>query len=161
MDPKRLTAIPIFSELSDTEAHRLAAFATETSAAEGQILMKEGDYSVELIAIEEGTADVILGGKKVATLKAGDLIGEMGLLEHKPRTADVIVRAPALRTPRMVMQRCSASMTTMTPRGSRISISESATCVVSRSCTCGRLAKTSTTRASLDSPVILPVSAGM
>jgi CRP/FNR family cyclic AMP-dependent transcriptional regulator len=94
MDPNRLTAIPIFSHLSPEEAKRLAAFATETSAAEGQILMKEGDYSVELIAIEEGTADVIKGGKEIASLKQGDLIGEMGLLEHRPRSADVIASSP-------------------------------------------------------------------
>jgi CRP/FNR family transcriptional regulator, cyclic AMP receptor protein len=94
MDTNRLTAIPIFSELSPQEANRLATFATETSAAEGQILMKEGDYSVELIAIEEGTADVVQGGDKVASLSAGDLIGEMGLLEHRPRSADVIASSP-------------------------------------------------------------------
>ena len=94
MDPARLTAIPIFSELSDDEAKRLAAFASETSAAEGQMLMKEGDYSVELIAIEEGTADVIQGGETVASLGPGDLIGEMGLLERKPRNADVIASFP-------------------------------------------------------------------
>jgi CRP/FNR family transcriptional regulator, cyclic AMP receptor protein len=94
MDPARLTAIPIFSELSAEEANRLAAFATETSAAEGQMLMKEGDYSVELIAIEEGTADVLKGGKKIASVKAGDLIGEMGLLDRKPRSADVIASSP-------------------------------------------------------------------
>jgi CRP-like cAMP-binding protein len=94
MDPARLTAIPIFSELSDDEARRLATFATETSAAEGQILMKEGDYSTELIAIEEGTADVIRGGEKIASLKQGDLIGEMGLLEREPRNADVIATSP-------------------------------------------------------------------
>jgi CRP-like cAMP-binding protein len=94
MDPARLTAIPIFSELSDEEAKRLSAFATETSAAEGQVLMKEGDYSVELIAIEEGTADVSQGGSMIATLGPGDLIGEMGLLERKPRNADVIASSP-------------------------------------------------------------------
>jgi CRP/FNR family transcriptional regulator, cyclic AMP receptor protein len=94
MDINRLTAIPIFSELSPEEAKRLAAFATETSAADGQILMKEGDYSVELIAIEEGTADVIKGGERIASLKAGDLIGEMGLLENRPRNADVIATSP-------------------------------------------------------------------
>jgi CRP/FNR family cyclic AMP-dependent transcriptional regulator len=94
MDPNRLTAIPIFSHLSPEEAKRLAAFATETSVPEGQILMKEGDYSVELIAIEEGTADVIQGGKKIATLEEGDLIGEMGLLERRPRNADVIASSP-------------------------------------------------------------------
>jgi CRP/FNR family cyclic AMP-dependent transcriptional regulator len=94
MDPNRLTAIPLFSDLSPEEARRLAAFATETSAAEGQILMKEGDYSTELIAIEEGTADVIQNGKTVASLKAGDLIGEMGLLRREPRNADVIATSP-------------------------------------------------------------------
>src|SRR5579872_7221965 len=94
MDINRLTAIPIFSELSPEEANRLAAFATETSAAEGQILVKEGDYSVELIAIEEGTADVIQSGNKIASLNPGDLIGEMGLLERRPRSADVIATSP-------------------------------------------------------------------
>ena len=94
MDPARLTAIPLFADLSDDEARRLATFATETSAAEGQILMKEGDYSTELIAIEEGTADVIRGGEKIASLKQGDLIGEMGLLAREPRNADVIATSP-------------------------------------------------------------------
>ena len=94
MDPNRLTAIPLFSDLSPEEARRLAAFATETSAAEGQILMKQGDYSTELIAIEEGSADVIKDGDKIASLKQGDLIGEMGLLEREPRNADVIATSP-------------------------------------------------------------------
>jgi len=94
MDPNRLTAIPLFSDLSPEEARRLATFATETSAAEGQILMKEGDYSTELIAIEEGSADVIKGGNKIASLKEGDLIGEMGLIEREPRNADVIATSP-------------------------------------------------------------------
>jgi CRP/FNR family cyclic AMP-dependent transcriptional regulator len=94
IDVNRLTAIPIFAELSPEEARRLATFATETSAAEGQILMKEGDYSVELIAIEEGTADVLQGGCRIAALGPGDLIGEMGLLERRPRSADVIASSP-------------------------------------------------------------------
>ena len=94
MDPARLKEIPLFSQLSDEEAKRLAAFATETSIAEGQMLMKEGDYSTELIAIEEGTADVVQGGNKIAEVKQGDLIGEMGLLERGPRSADVVATSP-------------------------------------------------------------------
>lgn len=94
MDPDRLTAIPIFSNLSEAEAKRLAAFASETSIAEGQILMKEGDYSTELIAIEEGTADVLRDGKTIASLEAGALIGEMGLLSREPRNADVVATSP-------------------------------------------------------------------
>ena len=94
MDPDRLKAIPLFSELSAQEARRLATFATETSIAEGQILMKQGDYSTELIAIEEGTADVLRDGEKVASLGKGDLIGEIGLFERKKRNADVIATSP-------------------------------------------------------------------
>jgi CRP-like cAMP-binding protein len=56
--------------------------------------MKQGDYSTELIAIEEGTADVIRDGKKVASLDDGDVIGEMGLIERAPRNADVIATSP-------------------------------------------------------------------
>ena len=94
MDPARLKAIPLFSQLSEDEAHRLSAFATETSMADGQILMKQGDYSTELIAIEEGTADVLRDGQKIASLGKGDLIGEMGLLNREPRNADVIATSP-------------------------------------------------------------------
>jgi CRP/FNR family cyclic AMP-dependent transcriptional regulator len=94
MDPGRLTAIPIFSALSPEEARRLATFATETSAAEGQILLQEGDYSIELIMIEEGTADVVQGGRTIASLQPGDLIGEMGLIERQLRNADVIASSP-------------------------------------------------------------------
>src|SRR5579884_1777403 len=96
MDPQRLTAIPLFSQLSETEAKRLATFANETSIAEGQILMKEGDYSTELIAIEEGTADVLKNGERIASVGPGDLIGEMGLLAREPRNADVVATSPML-----------------------------------------------------------------
>ena len=94
MDPNRLTAIPLFSHLSEEEANRLAAFATETSVAAGETLMRTGDYPTELIAIEEGTADVLRDGHKIAALGAGDLIGEMGLLSREPRNADVIATSP-------------------------------------------------------------------
>jgi CRP/FNR family transcriptional regulator, cyclic AMP receptor protein len=94
MDPNRLTAIPLFSQLSPEETNRLAVFATETSIPEGQTLIREGDYSIELIAIEEGTADVVRGGETIASLTQGDLIGEMGLLRRELRNADVIATSP-------------------------------------------------------------------
>ena len=94
MDPNRLRAIPLFSDLSDEEARKLATFATETSVASDHILMKQGDYSTEMIAIEEGTADVIKDGVKIASLGPGDLIGEMGLLSRELRMASVIATSP-------------------------------------------------------------------
>ena len=45
-----------------------------------------------------------------------------------PRTADVTVREPGLRTPRIDMHRCSHSTTTSTPRGWSSATSASAIC---------------------------------
>ena len=63
-----------------------------------------------------------------------------GSLRNRPWTADVIVVVPGLRTPRIDMQRCSASMTTSTPRGYSTRSMLAAICVVRFSCTCGRRA---------------------
>ena len=72
-----------------------------------------------------------------------------------------MVRVPGFFTPRIDMHRCSASTTTSTPLGSRARSMASAIWVVIRSWTWRRWAKPSTSRASLDSPVIRPSSPGM
>jgi CRP/FNR family transcriptional regulator, cyclic AMP receptor protein len=94
MDPGRLTSIPLFSELTEQESERLATFATETSVREGELLVREGEFSTELIAIEEGTAEVLRGDARIATLGAGDVVGETGLLRREPRNADVVATSP-------------------------------------------------------------------
>jgi len=94
MDPSRLRAIELFSNLSDDDLRRVATFATETSVGEGEILMREGDYATDLVGIEEGTAEVQRGGDTIATLAAGDVFGEMGLIEKSKRSASVVSRSP-------------------------------------------------------------------
>ena len=80
---------------------------------------------------------------------------------NPPRTAEVVVVDPGLRMPRIAMHRCSHSMTTMTACAPSLSTSASAICDVNRSCTCGRLAYMSASRASFDRPVTCPLFPGM
>jgi CRP/FNR family transcriptional regulator, cyclic AMP receptor protein len=94
MDAARLTKIAVFSELSPDELSRLAAFAIETSYPAGAKLLREGNYSTELYAIVEGTADVMRDGQKLDSVGPGELIGEMGLLEKARRSADVVATSP-------------------------------------------------------------------
>lgn len=94
MDPARLRSIPLFADLSDAETRKLATFATETSFGPQQVLMRQGDYSNDLLAIEEGTADVVRDGQTIASVGPGDLIGEMGLLSRDLRMASVVATAP-------------------------------------------------------------------
>ncbi len=94
MDPARLKSIRVFEQLSDEQLRTIAPFADETSVPEGEQLVREGDFSYELIGIEEGTAKVTRGGEEVAELGPGDFFGEIALLEEQRRTASVIARTP-------------------------------------------------------------------
>ncbi|HEV7885092.1 MAG TPA: cyclic nucleotide-binding domain-containing protein [Solirubrobacteraceae bacterium] len=96
MDPDRLKAIPLFASLDDETLRAIATFATETSVPAGKNLLTEGDYAYELMAIEEGQAEVVRGGKHVATLGPGEFFGEMALLENTLRTASVVALTPML-----------------------------------------------------------------
>jgi Cyclic nucleotide-binding domain len=62
----------------------------------GKELVREGDYSYDVLAIEEGTARVERGRELVADLGPGDVAGEMGVLERSQRNATVVATSPML-----------------------------------------------------------------
>jgi len=90
MDKARLKEIPLFANLEDGDLQVIATFASETSVSEGEVLVREGDFSYDLIAIEEGTAEVRRGTDAVATLGPGDFFGEIGVMKNELRTATVL-----------------------------------------------------------------------
>ncbi len=96
MDPARLTNSPVFAELDQEHLSRLAAFATEQSYPVGATLVREGDFATELYVVEEGSADVVHGGRVIGSVGPGDVVGEIGVLERTQRTADVVVTAPLM-----------------------------------------------------------------
>ena len=73
-----------------------------------------------------------------------------------PLIAEVTQMLPGLRTPRIVMQECVASITTATPFTSSSSTSRSAICFGHPLLHLRPLRNTSTTRASLLRPTTLP-----
>jgi len=94
MDPGRLKSIPLFADISDQELGQIATFAQEISVEAGRVLVREGDFSYEFMAIEEGEAEVTRHGEHVADLAPGDFFGEMGLLEKTLRNATVTAKTP-------------------------------------------------------------------
>ena len=94
MDASRLKSIPLFEEVGDEELAQIAPFAQEISVEAGKVLVREGDFSYEFMAIEEGTAEVTRGGEHVADLGPGDFFGEVGLLEKTLRNATVTAKTP-------------------------------------------------------------------
>jgi CRP/FNR family cyclic AMP-dependent transcriptional regulator len=94
LDATRLKSIPLFEEVGDEELAQIAPFAREVSVEAGKVLVREGDFSYEFMAIEEGEAEVTRGGEHVADLGTGDFFGEMGLLERTLRNATVTAKTP-------------------------------------------------------------------
>jgi CRP-like cAMP-binding protein len=94
LDASRLKSIPLFQEVGDEELAQIAPFATEVSVEQGRELVREGDFSYEFMAIEEGQAEVTRGGEHVADLGPGDFFGEMGLIERTLRNATVTATTP-------------------------------------------------------------------
>ena len=94
MDATRLKSIPLFEEVGDEELAQIAPFAQEVFVEEGKVLVREGDFSYEFMAIEDGAAEVTRGGEHVADLAPGDFFGEVGLLEKTLRNATVTAKTP-------------------------------------------------------------------
>jgi CRP/FNR family cyclic AMP-dependent transcriptional regulator len=94
MEVKRLEGVGLFSSLGKKDLERLARWTDEISVEEGEELATEGKFAHEFFVIEEGAADVLQSGARIAELGPGDFFGEIGLLQTERRTASVVATTP-------------------------------------------------------------------
>ncbi|MGH2983189.1 MAG: cyclic nucleotide-binding domain-containing protein [Solirubrobacterales bacterium] len=94
MEPSQLKRIPLFSDASNDELKQVATFAESKEVSEGTEVVSEGGFSRELMAIEEGTAEVTRDGEHIADLGPGDIFGEQGMLDDDVRSATVTATSP-------------------------------------------------------------------
>ena len=104
-DPQK--GIPLFNGLSRTQVHYILMAGALKTYESGQLIMRKGEVSDSMYAIISGELDVVdlpdeagqngIGGPKqiIARLKAGDVVGEMGMVRSCERSATVIATAPA------------------------------------------------------------------
>lgn len=89
-----LARVALFKELPEPGLQTLAQRGRPKHFATGDVIMRQGDPSDALHVITRGHVRVERGqpGETpllLAELSAGDVIGEMGLLDHAPRSATV------------------------------------------------------------------------
>jgi CRP/FNR family cyclic AMP-dependent transcriptional regulator len=89
-----LRNIPLFRRLSQNHLNAIARYTDVHRSRQGAILTKQGRHGLEAFVIVDGRARVESGGKAIAELGAGDFIGELSLIDGKPRTATVIAKTP-------------------------------------------------------------------
>jgi CRP-like cAMP-binding protein len=89
-----LAQVPLFSACSKKDLQLIARRAEHVEVPAGKVLVREGAAGAEFFVILEGTAEVSMHGRKVATLGPGSFFGDLALLDKAPRNATVTALTP-------------------------------------------------------------------
>jgi CRP-like cAMP-binding protein/HEAT repeat protein len=101
-----LKKVEIFGSLSDTILLHLARLATEQWLDAGDTLFEKGALGTSMYVIVEGEIAVHDEGRLIATLRPGEIVGELALLTSEVRSSSISAKSPArlLKITQSVMQ---------------------------------------------------------
>ncbi len=67
---------------------------------EGTTIFSEGqDSGGVMYVVQEGEVDILVHGKRIDTIGAGDCLGEIALIDHKPRSATAVAKTDCKLVP--------------------------------------------------------------
>jgi len=82
-----LRGVPLFADLDDRSLQAVAILAREQAHAVGDVLMLEGEPGDAFYVIVDGTVRIERAGRAIRSMVAGGFLGEIALVEKRPRTA--------------------------------------------------------------------------
>ncbi|MEI7592913.1 MAG: cyclic nucleotide-binding domain-containing protein [Actinomycetes bacterium] len=86
---EQLANISLFRSCSQRELAKVARAVDEVTVESGRVLVEQGAAGHECYVIVHGKASVSRDGKVIATLGAGDTVGELAMLDGGQRSASV------------------------------------------------------------------------
>ena len=89
---EQLARVPLFEGLSKKQLSQVSSLMTPLDLKAGKVLARQGEVGHEFLILLEGQVEVALDGKIIAVRGPGDFIGEIALLDNRPRTATVTAR---------------------------------------------------------------------
>jgi len=85
-----LANVAFFEGFDADQLRRVVALSSEVESPAGTVIIDQGDAGVDCFVIVDGSASVYMQGQFVAAVSAGTMVGEMALVDHRPRNATVI-----------------------------------------------------------------------
>ncbi len=94
---KRLQRLDLFEHLTDKQVHRDFVRQMEEKRLDpGEILFKDNDPGDAMYVLLQGTLEVKKDFRIITRVDPVDFVGEMALIEDKPRSATVVAIKPSL-----------------------------------------------------------------
>ena len=69
------------------------------SFAPGQTIFQEGEPGDQMYLVAEGRVDILLDGQLLDTVEPGGILGELALIDNKPRSAAAVARTACRLAP--------------------------------------------------------------
>jgi len=94
---ERLRQVELFADLSDEDLGRICSEASDVTLAPGEALFREGDPGDRAFVVAAGEVEILRTTERrevlIAVRTAGEVIGEMALLDEEPRSATARARS--------------------------------------------------------------------
>lgn len=90
LETRWLADIKFFAGFTEDQLDQASALGEKVLAEDGAVLVDQGRFGDVVYVIVEGKANVLMNGEYVATIGEGSMVGEMAVVEHKPRNATVV-----------------------------------------------------------------------
>ena len=84
-----LRRVPVLQNLDEANLRRFAEITHEVTFAQGDLICQTGQTGNDLYFIEDGLVAVIREGRFVTELGPGEVVGELAVFDHRPRSADI------------------------------------------------------------------------
>ncbi|HEV3226619.1 MAG TPA: cyclic nucleotide-binding domain-containing protein [Acidimicrobiales bacterium] len=91
---ERLAKIELFDGFTPSELARVAELVEEVEAEKGAVLVEQGKPGTEAYIVVEGEAAFEVAGERKGTIGPGDPVGEMALIDNRPRVGTVRAMTP-------------------------------------------------------------------
>jgi CRP-like cAMP-binding protein len=90
-----LKQIPLFASLSQKDLMEVAKRADEVEVAKGTVIADQGERGNQCFVILRGTVAVRRNNRRISLHDEGEVLGEMSLIDGKPRSASLRVESDA------------------------------------------------------------------
>ena len=90
IDADRLLEVPGVDTLPVGTRTHINALSTKMLIPAGRVLVKQGNPGRQSFLITDGVAAIRRDGETIAVRSRGDLVGEVAVLQHSPRSADIV-----------------------------------------------------------------------